>query len=448
MRRRHAQQSRAVSARGERRSRLTRPTRPGSVRAGHGIIFVIALAITAILTALLLVYAQSMRTEQAVSANLYATARASAVEQGAEQWVLAQCETFTTPVGGSTSVGTTNIGFGNTDVTAIPAAGLAVGDPAHGGGYFWCLNPDPDNDQAYRFGIQDENAKLSLNQAGADEMALLPAITQQAADSIVDWRDADENPTNGDGAESTAYGSLPGGESYPAKNSNFDTVDELLLVQGCTPALLYGMDLNRDGVVDAAELQQAGSLSLPASTTGAVDRRGIFNYVTCYTTRSIPGQVTPPGRPGDPFIQGLVNLNTAPAAVLACLPGMTLTDAQTLIAARVQNNTAGPSTDTTWASNALGRAKFGAISRYVTVRSYQYSADIVAVSGDGRAFKRVRIVVDVRTQPGKIVYHKDMTDLGWPLPPDVRTSLRAGQGLPADATGTAGTTAAGGLGIR
>ncbi len=63
---------------------------------------------------------------------------------------------------------------------------------------------------------------------------------------------------------------------------------------------------------------------------------------------------------------------------------------------------------------------------YITGTSFQYSADIVAVSGDGRSFKRVRIVVDARTQPAKIVYRKDLTDLGWPLPPDVRTELRPG----------------------
>ena len=78
-------------------------------------------------------------------------------------------------------------------------------------------------------------------------------------------------------------------------------------------------------------------------------------------------------------------------------------------------------------------AKMAAVADYVTDKSYQYSADIVAVSGDGRSFKRVFIVVDASnypTTPAAIVYRKDLTELGWPLPPEYRTSLRSGQGVP------------------
>ena len=74
--------------------------------------------------------------------------------------------------------------------------------------------------------------------------------------------------------------------------------------------------------------------------------------------------------------------------------------------------------------------KAGAIGGRITGRSYQYSADIVAVSGDGRAFKRVRIVVDAGQTPPKIVYRKDLTALGWPLPQDIRDALRSGKPLP------------------
>jgi hypothetical protein len=65
----------------------------------------------------------------------------------------------------------------------------------------------------------------------------------------------------------------------------------------------------------------------------------------------------------------------------------------------------------------------------ITTNSYQYSADIVAVSSDGRAFKRVRIVVDARETPARIVYRKDLTSDGWPLPQDVLDQLRSGNGL-------------------
>jgi type II secretory pathway component PulK len=414
--------------------RRVRRRRPPQRR---GVIFVIALAMVVILSALLLVYAQSMRTEATASANLLATARADAVEQGAEQWVMAQCETFTTPLSGNTIAA--NIGFGQTDITTIPAAGLQVGDPTKGGGYFWCLSPNPLDDQNYNFGIVDESSKVNLNVASANSLLTLPGITSEAADSIADWVDTDDNTTGSDGGESSYYEGLA--EPYECKNASFDTVDELLLVKGITPTMLYGTDLNRDGVIDAYEatLPNPAGSSTGITINGSSDRRGLVNYLTCYTTSQNPGQVSGATVSRGGVVRrtvGLINANTASEAVLMTLPGLSQTDTDAMISERTQQAITGASTDLTWVQTALGQAKYNLVSGYLTARSYQYSADIVAVSGDGRAFKRVRIVVDVRTQPAKIVYRKDLTDLGWPLPPDVRTSLRAGQGIPADAQGT------------
>jgi hypothetical protein len=52
------------------------------------------------------------------------------------------------------------------------------------------------------------------------------------------------------------------------------------------------------------------------------------------------------------------------------------------------------------------------------------SADILAVSGDGRAFSRVRTVVDTLRVPARIVYRKNLNALGWPLDPQIRDSMR------------------------
>ena len=419
------------------------PSWPSSGRRRHrGAIFLIALAVITILAAMLLVFGQEMRTESLAAANRLSAAQASAVETGAEQWVMAQCEMFTTPLSGTT--GSNNVGVGQTDITKIPAAAVAVGDPAHGGGYFWCLSPNAANDQAYGYGIQDENAKVNLNVPASYGFTFtdLPGMTQEAADCITDWVDTDENTTGSDGAESDYYQSPPVGgaaEAHPCKNAPLDTVEELLLVKGVTPNMLWGSDLNRDGVIDPTEAQLPVVPNPAVTTDQAVDRRGFANDVTCYTTDNPPGQaaVAAPARPGVVAKKtvGLINLNTAPVAVITCLPGMSQATAQTLVDTRTQQNVDGSTSSLTWAQSALG-GLYNAVQPYVTAQSYQYSADIVAVSGDGRAFKRVRIVVDVRTQPATIVYHKDITDLGWPLPPDVRTSLRAGQGIPPDAQAT------------
>ncbi len=62
----------------------------------------------------------------------------------------------------------------------------------------------------------------------------------------------------------------------------------------------------------------------------------------------------------------------------------------------------------------------------------------------GARFKRVQIVVDVRQVPATIVYRRDLTSLGWPLPKEIRDSLRAGQGVPADYSGNSMTGSEGG----
>jgi hypothetical protein len=130
-------------------------------------------------------------------------------------------------------------------------------------------------------------------------------------------------------------------------------------------------------------------------------------------------------------LPGLVNVNTAPEEVLMCLNGLTQSDADALIA---QRQNAADLTTVAWVYDALSKSKATGILNSITARSYQYSADIVAVSGDGRSFKRVRIVVDATTLPAKVVYRRELTSLGWPLPPEVRTALRTGQPLPTYAT--------------
>jgi hypothetical protein len=48
-------------------------------------------------------------------------------------------------------------------------------------------------------------------------------------------------------------------------------------------------------------------------------------------------------------------------------------------------------------------------------------------------------VVDSRTLPAQVIYRKDLTSLGWPLPAEVRDSLRAGRGVPDSAQGLGGS---------
>jgi type II secretory pathway component PulK len=153
----------------------------------------------------------------------------------------------------------------------------------------------------------------------------------------------------------------------------------------------------------------------------------------------------PPTAPGQPPTatqqpkKGLINVNTAPREVLLTLSAdLTAQDIDKLLEARRTSSSSFSSSDSAtgiaWVADALQeKAVTARLANLITGKSYQWSADIVAVSGNGRAFKRVRIVVDTtgvqNGLPPQIVYRRDLTDGGWPMDPQILASLRAGQGL-------------------
>ena len=115
-----------------------------------------------------------------------------------------------------------------------------------------------------RYGaVSDEGGKLNINaliqldpsgELLASALNVLakqtnnPYLTSDAIDAIVDWVDPDDDARTG-GAESSYYVSNPAG-GYRAKNGPLNSLDELLLVKGVTPQLLYGNDRNRNGQAD------------------------------------------------------------------------------------------------------------------------------------------------------------------------------------------------------
>jgi type II secretory pathway component PulK len=127
----------------------------------------------------------------------------------------------------------------------------------------------------FRYGLEDESSRLNLNTlllldqqssgAGAQALLMLPGMTPDVADAILDWIDPDETARQ-NGAERDVYsGQSP---SYAPKNGPLESVEELLLVRGVTPMLLFGMDADRNGVVDAREASNAAMMGMP-QTSGA-----------------------------------------------------------------------------------------------------------------------------------------------------------------------------------
>ena len=117
-----------------------------------------------------------------------------------------------------------------------------------------------------RFGLQDESVRLNLNiltladayaeNGGRTLLMALPNMTEDVADAILDWID-DDDEAREYGCEFNDYykGLNP---TYTPKNGPLDTVEELLLVRGVTPELLFGADANHNGIIDLEEQQAAG----------------------------------------------------------------------------------------------------------------------------------------------------------------------------------------------
>ena len=130
-----------------------------------------------------------------------------------------------------------------------------------------------------RHGLEDESTRLNLNilpkleetlpGAGVTLLMALPGMTEDVADAILDWLDEDDEEREL-GAESGYYAGMR--PAYAAKNGPLETVEELLLVRGVSPELLFGGDVNRNGTIDAHETP-------PEETSGL----GWSAYLTLYS---------------------------------------------------------------------------------------------------------------------------------------------------------------------
>jgi hypothetical protein len=184
---------------------------------------------------------------------------------------------------------------------SFQAVPVAMGEDATLRGNFTVLAPALD-DQGYlggvRYGLEDESNRLNLNalmalekqQEGTGRTLLLalPGMTEDVADSILDWLDEDEEEREY-GAESGYYGSLD--PPYGCKNGPLDTVEELLLIRGVMPEMLFGLDVNRNGMVDSFEMSVSGTTGATTSTATATDmgggsNRGWSGYISLHSAEA------------------------------------------------------------------------------------------------------------------------------------------------------------------
>lgn len=394
-------------------------------------------------------------------------------------------------------------------------------------------------DVPLKYGVVDEAAKININallqldpsgQILLNVLKKLPGMTDEIANSIKDWIDTDEEVSSG-GAEMNEYtGRTP---SYRCKNGPLDSVEELLLVKGVTPELLFGSDLNRNGRRDpdeaggefsygwapyltvysreknvdsegtarikvngrtlkpiydqmvpligqnlAAYLIAYRAYDLPSASSGGNNntkqqppkegqiadlvkkvesdlngkqapraKRSISSLLQLLgTSVQVAGQNNEPATiyafpatdsvrdvlpivldklttVSDTDLPGRINVNTAPREVLSTLPGLDTADVDAIFAKRPSGSSADgidpiyqtPAWLYTEANIAV--SKLQALERYVTARTQVYRIQSVGYFQNGGPVVRVEAVVDVNDGKPRILYYRDLTELGRSIDP-------------------------------
>jgi len=235
-----------------------------------GIAFIMVLWVMALLTILVTEFAYSMRTEVRAARNFKEEAEAYYLALAGINMAIAEIlSEYDFNYQGEKS----GVLFAKRDGTRMP------------------LNREfPIGDGRVSYTIIDEESKININVASRGMIWDLLRVTgieienrDVITDSILDWRDINQL-SQLNGAEDDYYLKLA--YPYEAKDGNFDTLEELLLVNGVTPEVFYGIN---NVPLDVFREEKKSAFSNEYS--------GIAEYVTTTGT-------------------GLININTASEKVL------------------------------------------------------------------------------------------------------------------------------------
>jgi type II secretory pathway component PulK len=378
-----------------------------------------------------------------------------------------------------------------------------------------------------RYGVADEAGKVNLNtmmridssgEALRAMLILLPNMSEDVADAITDWLDADDDQ-RANGAEAAAY------STYRPRNGAINTLDELLLVRGVSVSNLFGNDRNKNGVQDADEadgnafnrgwadyltvyghelnVDSAGQPRLYVNDANmanvnqqlaAVVGQELADYTVAYrmystsSSTSAPSgntrvgtaadlrsavqsslaggrarrqvrnsmlamvntRVTLPRPPNTPMneptvvvncplndanylktnlatildkvtaksnheLNPRINVNTCPPTLLSVLPGVTPEDAAAAISARADLDPASAEYKTgAWLHTQAGMRMeiFKNIETYITGYTQTYRIQSIGYFATGGPVARVEAVIDTNGGFPRIVYYRDLTELG------------------------------------
>lgn len=301
----------------------------------RGSVFVFALAVIVVLTLVVVTAAERVRVEAQAMQNRIDRQRA---ERLAESGVAFALERLVEQ---------------DANVTTAEDLWVTLGD---GGNETFTLGTGE-----FRIQVLDAGSFISLNNAPREQLENL-SLTDEQIDSLLDWREAEFQPRAA-GAKDEYYRALT--NPYNARLAPFTTVEELLLVRGFTPDVLYepsedvigeplvdgpveeqpvlsellGVDalssnVNSEGErkvnvneAQTFQLQQQGiSQELAQAIVNRRNGQGTFESmsevlqvdgVTLENAETILNSLTVTN---DQSVTGLINLNTASEAVLNSVP--------------------------------------------------------------------------------------------------------------------------------
>jgi type II secretory pathway component PulK len=458
-------------------------------RNRRGTVLIVAMIVSFALAATVLVLCRTMRVEAMASANLAAAAQASAVARGAEQYVLALITDEGERVRdlGEENFAGVRIGEGifwiirpEYDDEQLPLFGL-VEESAK-------LNVGRDNNNLYDRLIRlpgmtdvaassimdwiDSDSEVERDGAEMDFYLSHPSKCEpyypkdgpmETVEELLLVRGIDRVMMYGDGTagplgqrSGVRAGSTGGGAFldrqlargivdlvtvYTRENNRSADGQTRIRIGDSARAVNQDGDINNNSMRTRlrerlqSRLSQARAQEI-VTAIGQTDMNDIFEF---YRRGKTSGKLTEQEfdliyddltTSGSNSLRGLININSAPRAVLMCLDGIDETDVDKLLARRATIDTsAEASNGIGWVAEALTpeRAANAKLGSQITTRTSQWSADILAASGNGRAFKRIRIVVDNREGTPQIIYRRDLTNRGWPMDRTVLAQLRAGQ---------------------
>ncbi len=126
--------------------------------------------------------------------------------------------------------------------------------------------------------------------------------------------------------------------------------------------------------------------------------------------------------------EGLVNVNTAPLRVLQALDGMPPGAAEAIVALR-QELTPEALKSSEWlvTSGAIDPATYAQIKDRITTRALQFHVEILGYGDHTKLARRYEWIIEMRGSVAQVLYHRDLTGLGFAWPIDDETLVVKGR---------------------